>query len=127
MKKIFLFLMFIAVLAIIALFVIILQKSPEVILVDGETIPALTCRNIPDVVILYRRGCPACGVTIPRLQELEQELDMEFKYYDFAIAEDTQEVKELGLIVQFVPTVIIKCKVYIGVRTKEQYKEYIIN
>lgn len=126
MKRYVLFLIFIAVLAIIAFFVIVLQKSPEVILVDGAEIPITTCSRIPKVTTIYREGCPACGVSIPRLEELEKELDMDFKYYDLAIGEDVQEVRDLGLIVQFVPSVIINCKVYIGARTKEQYKEYIL-
>ncbi len=126
MKKIWLFFMFIAVIAIISFFVIVIQKSPEVILTDGSTVPAATCAKLPKVVAIHREGCPACSVAIPRLEELEQELGMEFKYYDLAVTQDAQEVKDLNLIVQFVPSVIINCKVYIGVRTKEQYTEYIL-
>ncbi len=127
MKKIWLFLMFIIVLAIIVFFAIVLQKSPEVILVDGSTVPEPTCSKINNVVIIGRTGCPHCAIGESRLEELEQELGMEFKYYNLAIVEDAQEVKDFGLIVQFVPSVIINCKVHIGVRTKEQYKLYIQN
>lgn len=127
MKRIWLFLMFIAILAIIAFFAIVLQKSPEVILVDGSIVPEPTCSNIDKVVIIGRTGCPHCAIAESRLEELEQELGMEFKYYNLAMVEDSQEVKELGLIVQFVPSVIINCKVHIGAKSKEEYELYIQN
>jgi len=119
--------MFIAVLAIIAFFVIINQKASSLILVDGVVVPSNICSKIPEVVVIYKNGCPACAVAVPRLQELEQELGKNFKYYDLSITSDAQEVKEKGLLVQFVPSVIIKCKVYVGVRNKEEYKSAIVS
>lgn len=127
MKKIWLLLMFIAVIAIIVFFILIIQKSEEVLLVDGEEIPMTTCVKLNRVTLIGKEGCPHCAIAESRLKELEQELGMEFKYYDLARGEDAQEVKEFNLIVQFVPSVIIDCKVYVGVRDKEQYKKYIQN
>jgi glutaredoxin len=114
MKKYVLFLMFITIIAIVILFAIILQKTPEVMLVDGSIVPEPTCSKIDRVIAIGRTGCPHCAIAESRLKELEQEFDMEFKYYNLAISEDAQEVKEFGLIVQFVPSIIINCKVYIG-------------
>lgn len=123
MKKIFLFLMFIAVLVIIGFFAFMLQKTPQIILTDGSNVPPSNCLKIPEVVIIEKQGCPACAIAVPRLEELEKELGKEFKYYDLSVIEEAQQVKELGLIAQFVPTVVIKCKVFVGVKTKEEYKE----
>ena len=126
MKKIFMFLMFIFVIAIIALFAFVLNKSSEVLLIDGAIIPSNLCAQIPEVIVIHREGCSACAIALPRLEELEQELEMEFKYYDSSIIEDAQEIRDKGLIPQYVPTVIINCKVFIGALSKEQYKSLIL-
>jgi thiol-disulfide isomerase/thioredoxin len=116
----------VVVIAIILFFIIVLNKSSEVILVDGAEIPTLTCAQIPEVSVIYREGCPACAVAIPRIQELEQELNIEVGYYDLAVVEDAQKIKELELIVQFVPSIIINCKVHIGAKSKEEFRQYIL-
>lgn len=118
--------MVIAVIAIVVFFVFILNKSSDVLLTDGATVPAEICATINKVTIISREGCPACGIALPRLEELEQELNMQFKYYDTSIIEDAQEIKDKGLIPQYVPTVIINCKVYIGALEKEEYRNLIL-
>lgn len=110
---------------IIVLLIVMTKQNPnpgKIILKDGITIDPETCSKLSKVTVIHTTGCSACAVAIPRLQELEQELNMSFSYYDLAIENKRQEILDMNLIPQAVPTVIINCKVYVGVRSKDDYK-----
>ena len=49
--------------------------------------------------------------------------NVEFKYYNLAIKEQREELMRFGFIPQYVPSVIINCKVYSGAYSKERYLE----
>lgn len=111
----------IAIIAVVV-WLVHLSKNRDVLLEDGMIIPETRCKAIPEVCVIHGAGCPACAIALPRLKELEQELGMNFSYYDLAIADERQKVLSLGIIPKAIPTVVIRCKVYVGVRSKEEYK-----
>ena len=120
-----------ALIAAIAIIVLVvwfakLPKNSSTLLQDGFVLPEAKCHNINKVAVIYGAGCPHCAVALPRLRQLEQELNMSFTYYDLAIGKDKETILSLGLIPEGVPTAIINCKVYVGVRDKEEYKQAIL-
>lgn len=114
------------VIIVLVMWLVRLPKNNNVLLQDGVILPETKCQEINKVTMIHSTGCPHCAVALPRLQELEQELNMTFTYYDLAVDEDKEKVLLLGLIPESVPTTIINCKVYVGVRSKEEYQEAIL-
>lgn len=121
---------FIALIAaiIIVIVLILLTRAPEtpsekILLKDGTPLPAVICGQLQKVTVIHAAGCSACAIAIPRLRELEEELNMTFSYYDLAVEQEKQAILDYGLIPEAVPTAIINCKVYVGVRSKEEYKK----
>jgi thiol-disulfide isomerase/thioredoxin len=103
----------------------------DTLLLDKEqTIPFDECsrRGLDDrVIILVSKYCSACKVVLPILKEIEQELNMEFLYFDLSDKNDVEEFEKLKLQAQWTPTVIIGCEVLIGGYSKEKYKTKIEN
>jgi len=116
----------IAIVIIAFLFILQNPQNEGILLEDGATLNQDKCSQLNKVTIIHAAGCSACAIAIPRLQELEQELEMNFDYYDFAIDNDKEKILNFGLIPKAVPTAIINCKVYVGAKSKEQYKEAIL-
>ena len=77
------------------------------------------------VIVLYSKYCSACKVAIPRLKNIEQELDMQFEYLDLSEESARQRIMELGIVPHYTPTVIANCKVLIGAYPEDVYKEAI--
>jgi len=77
------------------------------------------------VVVLHSKYCGACKVAVPRLKEIEQELNTQFEYYDLAVESDMGKLNQLQIKTQYTPTVVVNCKVYIGTYPKEDYKKFI--
>ncbi|MFQ6020606.1 MAG: hypothetical protein ACE5J4_01135 [Candidatus Aenigmatarchaeota archaeon] len=107
-----------------------INVSNDVITIDktGVIIPDDVCsyRGIKNnVIVIYKTGCGACAIAVPILEELDNELDVNFEFYDLAVQEGRNKVDELKIIPYYVPTVIINCKAYVGLFTKEQYKSFI--
>ncbi len=130
-KIIFGIMALVIIIAIIVILIIIPKDSNnngngDILLKDGMIIPPARCEKLGKVTAIHAAGCGACAIAIPRLQDLEQELSMEFDIYDLAINDDKEKILELGLIPEAIPTIIINCEVYVGVRSKEQYKEAIL-
>ncbi|MBW2965771.1 hypothetical protein KY342_01555 [Candidatus Woesearchaeota archaeon] len=95
---------------------------------NGDIIPDDVCiqRGIKNkVIMIYKQGCPACSIAIPRLEEVERDLDLKFEYLDLSESEDVQRLLEIGIISQYVPTLLADCKVYVGVLPKEDYKNIV--
>ena len=102
------------------------QTNETIVLSDDMILDDAVCaargiRN--EVVAFYSPGCPACAVAIPRLKEIEKELNMTFEYVD--VSSGQERILELGLVPAKIPTVIIDCRVYVGTRTKEEYRNLI--
>ena len=93
---------------------------------DGTVIDAQVCadKGIADkVVVFHSPSCPACRQTLPILEELENETGAQFEYID--LLNDGERVEELGLMPTHIPAVVIKCKVYVGGRSKDEFRELI--
>lgn len=91
-------------------------------------LPAEVCENyeLKDrVVVIESKYCGVCKIAVPRLREIEQELNMSFVYFDIAKKEELSQLVELGLAPQYTPTVLIGCEVLIGARSKEEYEQKI--
>lgn len=102
------------------------KNTSEITLKDGVIIPPNVCSELSKVTVIHQPGCSACAIALPRLQELEKDMNISFKYYDLAISNNREAILALGLIPQAVPTVIINCKVYVGVKSKEEYRSLIM-
>jgi thiol-disulfide isomerase/thioredoxin len=99
--------------------------------VDKEKIiPFDECsrRGLDDqVVVLVSKYCSACKVVLPILKEIEQELNMEFLYFDLSDKDDVEKFDKFKIQAQWTPTVIIGCEVLIGGYSKEKYETVIKN
>jgi thiol-disulfide isomerase/thioredoxin len=98
---------------------------------NGSTIlkDGITLKNpyfSDKVIIIHKTGCPSCAAALPVLREIEQENNLTFYYYDVYIQSQLAEVTKLNIIPEYVPTVIIYGKVYVGAKTKEQYEAIIL-
>ena len=78
------------------------------------------------VIVLESKYCTACKVIIPKLENIEKELNMEFEYLDLSEESARQRTIGLGIIPQYTPTVVINCKVLIGAYPEDVYRETII-
>jgi thiol-disulfide isomerase/thioredoxin len=96
-----------------------------VIVSDGDVLSEELCKNLDAVVVIEKTGCPACAMAIPRLEALEEELGLEFDYYNTAIDKERTALLALGFVPTHVPTIIVDCNVYAGALSKEKYEELI--
>lgn len=99
-----------------------------IFLSDEGTIPQELCseRNLNDkIIVLEKKYCGACKIAVPRLREIEQELQSEFIYLDLSEEEDIEKLKDFKVIPKYTPTVLIGCNIYIGAYSKEEFKEAI--
>ena len=94
---------------------------------DGEVLDNATCAKLDKVIVIHEAGCSACAAALPRLHELEQELNTSFRYYDIAVDKDKKELLSMNLVPTAVPILIVNCKVYLGAKSKEEFKRIIIS
>lgn len=115
-----------AIVVIVAVVVvIILSSSPKGVLKDGLTLDNSYFAD--KVIVIHSPSCPHCLVVVPILKQIAQENNLTFYYYDVTNKADIDAINNLGLVVQYVPDVIIYGKVYVGERTKAQYEAAILN
>ena len=99
----------------------------DIVLSDGMVLTQEQCasRGIQEsVVVFFSPGCPACARALPVLEEIQGEMpDRDFRFIN--IAEDTEDVAELRMVPTHVPTVVARCHVIVGAKTKEEYLSYI--
>ena len=103
-------------------------------LVETPTVQITTSMNISrdictakgiegKVLGIHQTGCPACAAAMPILEELEAEFtDIGFEYFNLAVPEENQRLKDLGINPYYVPVAIIDCQALVGVRSKETYQ-----
>ena len=84
------------------------------ILKDKTVLNQSICSSLEDYVFIYQTGCQHCEKVVPRLEQVEQELNITFKEYNLAVKEDRTHFDNLDILVRGVPAVIIHCKVMIG-------------
>jgi len=56
---------------------------------------------------------------------VESELGAEFLFLDLSKEEDTETMKSFDVVPQYTPTLLVGCDVYIGAKSKEEYKQII--
>lgn len=89
---------------------------------DGDVLPPNICDNIKDrIIVIHKTGCPACGIALPILEEIEEEYDVSFEYYNTAVPKERDELLKLEFITKHVPALIYECNVYEGALAKENY------
>ena len=79
-----------------------------------------------EVIVLHSKYCSACKVIIPKLENIEKELDLTFEYLDLSEESARQRAVELGVVPHYTPTVIIDGKVLIGAYPENVYKDAIV-
>lgn len=134
MKKILVAVILI-VAVIIPLYILVINPeptNPDYVVIEGDAIIAQNLceeRNIQDkVIVIHSKYCSACEIVIPLLQEIEQETGKEFIYLDLSKQEDIDALKyEYKIIPKYTPTVLIGCRAFVSIRTKEQYATAIKN
>jgi thiol-disulfide isomerase/thioredoxin len=94
------------------------------ILSDGTVIPQDVCegRGIENSVIVFHSpSCPACIQTVPVLEEIKNETGKDIEFLDMTSANDRQTAEKLGMMPDYIPAVVIKCRVYVGYKGKEEF------
>lgn len=93
-----------------------------IILSDGTVVDPDECikRDLTSVIVFHSEGCPACVMAVPMLEELAGEMDIEFEFIE--LSTNKERAFELGLMPTHIPTVLVNCEAYAGVKTKEEYR-----
>lgn len=96
-----------------------------VILLDKEgTIPSELCqeRNLQDqIIVLESKYCHACETALPKMKDAAKELALNLVFLDLSEKADYSRVNQLKILPHYTPTLIVKCHVYIGDKSKEDY------
>ncbi len=112
---------------LIGLIVLVLAKNPKTsnlyTIKDKATIPQDKCALLEKYAIVYQTGCPHCEKVLPRIQQVEEDLNITFKHYNLAIKVDFDKFNEIGLMPEGVPAVIINCTAYLGDGYSVEYFE----
>ena len=101
-----------------------IEQKNNTILKDGITLK--DPYFLDKVIVIHKTGCPSCAIALPILEQIEKDNNMTFYYYNVFIQAQLTEVTSLNIIPEYVPTVIIYGKVYVGAKTKEQYEAAIL-
>ena len=101
----------------------------DFIILDKEgTIAQELCseRGLNDkIIVLESRYCGACRTAVPRLQEIDQELQAGIIFLDLSEGQYIKTMEEFRIYPQYTPTVLVGCDIYIGAYQKDTYKEII--
>jgi len=93
---------------------------------DGTVLEQSFCSSKSldkQVTVFHSPECPACRSTVPILEQIQNETGVSFEFID--VRADTARISELGIKPEYIPAVIIKCNVYVGYKTKEQFESLI--
>lgn len=102
------------------------EVNGTIILSDGTVIPQDVCaqKGIEDSVLVFHSpGCPACIQTVPVLEEIESETGKDIEFLDVTSANDRQAMEKLGMMPDYIPAVVIKCRVYVGYKGKAEFMQ----
>lgn len=116
--------LFIFLILVIGIYFLALRQVDYdfVIVNDNEMIPEEACAKLNDqILVVLKTGCAGCSKVEPILKEIEEEENLEFKYFNVAIKEQSNELMSMGFVPQYVPSIVVDCKVYSGPLSKERY------
>jgi thiol-disulfide isomerase/thioredoxin len=104
-------------------------NTADLVMLEEEGLVAqaeCAARGISDkVLVLHSRYCSACRVALPRLAETETTLGRSFVYMDISQQEDIERMKSFGITIAYTPTVTVGCRILIGAKSTEEYKQII--
>jgi len=103
--------------------------SGDLTILENENIlPEDICNKIDaDALVIHKTGCPWCAKAVPLLEEIEKENNLDFRYLDIVNKEDLNYMLSLGFTTQNVPALLYNCRVYMGAKSKEEYREILKN
>lgn len=132
LSKTSMYLIIFAVLVIVVVLFLILGKNDRntglLILKDKMLLPEDKCKLLDQYVIIYQTGCSHCAKVLPRIQEVEKDLNITFKHYNLALKQDFNELNAREIMPEGVPCVIIDCHAYLGdPYSTEDYKNFVLN
>ena len=121
----------VVIVILVGLLLLALLSSPKTsdvyTIKDQDTIPQDRCVLIDKYAIIYQTGCPHCEKVLPRIQQVEQDLNLTFKHYNLAIKADFDKFTEIKMMPSGVPAVIINCKAYLGGGySTEDFKNFVL-
>jgi len=102
----------------------------DIVLTDGITLSPADCsvRGLQDkVLVIHSPNCPACRQALPLLEELQNETGVEFEYIDITTDAGLKRVDQLNITSEYIPDVIAKCKVSVGYKSKEEFRDMILS
>jgi len=77
------------------------------------------------IIMLESKYCTHCRDTLPIFQEACAEEGIESLIIDISSDTGRAEIQALKLNVQFTPTFLFGCKHVVGVKTKEEYLDFL--
>jgi thiol-disulfide isomerase/thioredoxin len=100
-----------------------------IIMLDKEgTISCELCkeRGVNDrIIVLESEYCGACKAVAPNIKEAAEELGAEVLFLDLSKESDSIKMNGFGVMPYYTPTMLVGCDVYIGGKSKEEYKQII--
>lgn len=105
---------------------IISQHQQPITITRDKAIPNCAEHKLVNkITLIVSKYCHNCKKAEPRLAALIKELKLEKQYqiFDLAKPDDAKKVAAMNVRFQFVPTLIVNCKSYIGLRNDKEYRK----
>jgi len=98
-----------------------------ILVLDKEgTISCELCeeRGIKDkIIVLENKYCGACKTAVPKIKEAGEETGAEVIDLDLSEEANVNKMREFRVMPYYTPTMVVGCDVYIGGKSKEEYKK----
>lgn len=104
--------------------------SKLLVLKDDMKIDDCSARGIGDnVLFIYSRYCPHCKKAMPVVEEIvtAQKVGSRYLPIDVSTEEGRGLMKEYGITVQYVPTLVKDCTAHVGAKKKTEYQKILSN
>lgn len=103
-------------------------SAPKIKIVTSGTVKQCKERGLDNkILFLVSRYCPKCKKVKPVIEKLvkDEELELYYEPLDLTYSFDRKQLENYNIEVQFVPTLIVDCRVYVGAKEPEQYQDII--
>ena len=103
-------------------------SAPQIKVATNGTIKQCKERGLQNkILFLVSRYCPMCKKVKPVIEKLvrDEELELYYEPLDLTHSFDRKQLEGYNIEVQFVPTLIVDCRVYVGAKKPEQYQDII--
>ncbi len=105
---------------------IIYQHQQTITVTRDKAIPNCAEHKLANkITLIVSKYCHSCKKTGPHLAKLIKELKLQKQYQilDLSKPDDAKKVAAMNIRFQFVPTLIVNCKSYIGLRSDKEYRK----